>query len=152
LTVRLRAGVPRIGQTGSVKEASMTIEKMDKAALKLIADMSQTALDAVAEELGITVKIGGGSYDPAVGTFKPKVTFSLGNAEQLAFERTATLIGLEPEDYGKTFEHNGHTYKLVAINLRAPRFPVLAEREDGKQFKFPEASIRTFLGRLKNKV
>ena len=125
----------------------MRIESIDKAACKAIDAEARAALEQVAEKLGLTVKLGGGSYDPTTGTYTPRVTFSVDGAEARAWAQVAALVGLAPDDYGREIAYGGiGRVRLVGINLRARRFPILVERvDDGKVYKVPEASVAAFL-------
>ena len=114
---------------------------MDKQTVRRIAAEAQVALDEVAARHGMTVKIGGGSFNPEGGTFTPKVTFSEGDAERKSFEQVAHLFNLTAQDYGRTFTYGGKEYTLVGLNTRAPRYPLIVER-GGKRFKMPEEVLQ----------
>ena len=117
---------------------------IDKATVRQIAEEAREALQAVAEAHGMTVKVGGGSYDPTIGTFKPKVEFSLGDAERLEFERNAPFYGFQAEDYGRQFMNPNGTFKIVGFNNRAPKRPILAEHvTTGRRYRFPESAVRS---------
>ena len=121
----------------------MTIETIDKAAAKMIADQSVKALEAVAEELGVNVRYKGGSYDSSTGVFTPKFEFSLEDSARLAFERDAWRFDLTPEHFGKRFLFRGEVYQIQGINTRAPKFPIKAWNvKTRKNFKFPVAAIK----------
>lgn len=47
-------------------------------------------------------------------------------------------VGL-PDDtpVGTPFRYNGSEWKFTGVNLRAQKFPIIAERFDGKAFKLP---------------
>jgi hypothetical protein len=100
---------------------------------------ARIALEDVAKRYGLTVQVGGGSYDEL--SFRPKVEFKVADADRAEFERFAKLVGLEPSDFGATFSSNGNTFTVAGINLRASRFPVNVRRADGKMFKMPEATV-----------
>lgn len=114
---------------------------VDKALVQRIAAEVQTALDEVAARHGLTVKVGGGRYDPEVGTFSPKITFTAADAEAKAFAILAPEFGLKAEDYGRKITVKGRTFKVVGLNPRASRFPLMGEAEDGRQFKLTESVL-----------
>ena len=123
----------------------MMITKIDKAACRFIAAEARKVLEAVAAESGLTVKVGGGRYDPATGTFSPKVEFSVEGADRRAFDLDAPLVGLEPADFGRSFTVRGRTFTVKGINPRASRFPIIATAEDGAGFKFSESVVKAAL-------
>lgn len=55
------------------------------------------------------------------------------------FETKAFMCGLKGKvSYGQTFEYNRDTYKIIDLNTRAPKFPIVAENiKNGKQYRFP---------------
>jgi hypothetical protein len=122
----------------------------DKANLRRLSDAMREALAPVAERFGVEVFIGGGSYSPSEGTFKPKVEVRTADSEELTFRNGAPLLwprGLEADDYGRTFSQGGRTFKLASVNLRARKRPVLADSDDGKRYAFSTDSVLKALGR-----
>ena len=127
----------------------MKIESIDRKSIKVISESAMEALQMVAEDLGLKVEVKSGSFDPGAGTFTPKFVFSVEGSEQAAFARDCGFVwgddgpaGLEPSDFGATFKSQGQTFTLVGVNLRAPKFPLLAKAEDGRIFKFKASAIK----------
>jgi hypothetical protein len=111
-----------------------------KTMVKALAADTEAALAAVAAKYGLQVKVGGGSYTPS--SFKPKVEYSTADSEALEFAAKAPLVGLTAEDYGREIMYNGSKkLKLVAINLRASRFPIVGVTPDGARFKLTEDGV-----------
>lgn len=123
----------------------MAITTMDRAAIREIDAKMREALEAVAAELGLELEVGGGSFDPGVGTFKPKVTFKLATAGLNEWARWAPLLGLEVSDLGREFESRGRTFTIVGVAPRSTKYPVLAKGTDGRTYKFTEAGVRRAL-------
>jgi hypothetical protein len=65
--------------------------------------------------------------------------------EAESFKLFATAYGLKGEDFGKSFKSNGHTYKICGLKTKSGKYPVLAEREDGRKFKFGAEHIKLVL-------
>lgn len=111
------------------------VTTMTRAHAKYIADDLQQLLAGWALERGLTVEVGGGSFDNL--SFKPRVTFRVGetangqSAEQAEFERDCMIVGLQPTDYGRTFG----AYTVVGLNLRRPKKPVTLRHMDGRTFR-----------------
>jgi hypothetical protein len=125
----------------------MTVERFDRATAKAIAGEVREALGEVARRHGLTLTVGGGSYYE--DSFAPKVKFEVEGADAAAFARSAPLVGLEPGDFGRVVKDGrGKSFALTAINLRAPRFPIVAKcAEDGKSYKLTEQGVARMLGR-----
>jgi len=66
--------------------------------------------------------------------------------EAETFRQCAELVGLEPSMLGARFKSNGRIFRITGLNLRAQRFPVLAEDLSGKTFKFPAETVRRLVG------
>lgn len=130
----------------------MTIQTIDKPAARTISEKAMDALEVVAQELGLSVEYGGGKYDPTAGTFTPKFTFQVEGGKEAAFQRDAGALWqhewLTGEDYGATFKSQGRDYTLAGINLRAPKYPLLADcAQDGKTYRFTAEAVKQALGR-----
>jgi hypothetical protein len=125
------------------------IKTMDKASVKMLAEKAEEALEALAQEMGVTFKRGNGSYDYAAGTFSFKGEFGVEGSGRSKFERDVKYLfksGLTADDYEREFTSKGKRFKIVGINLRAPKYPVQATcLDDGRSYKFPETSVRLAL-------
>lgn len=105
----------------------------------------------------LSVQIGTGTFD--ANRFDVKVSFLVGGditeAEKKQFEASLrhplvsdfVLSGFTPEDYGAKFHYGNSVYHLTGFNLNRPKYPFTARREDGKEFKFTESTIRMALKR-----
>jgi hypothetical protein len=119
---------------------------MDKATATAIGKATEEALQSVAAQFGLTVKVKGGKYDPAAGTYVPKVEYAAHDTAEREWKRYADMFGLEADDFGKRFYLRGELYRIVGLNFSAKKYPVLAMRTvDGKVFKFPAQSIKQHL-------
>lgn len=112
---------------------------MDKMKAKMMAADIAAALEAVAKKHGMTVELKGGSYDPTLGTYRPKVEFKSNDSDRVEFERYAQMFGMKKEAFGHVFtDVRGNSYKVVGIRPSASKRPVLAtSMTDGKTYCFP---------------
>lgn len=62
------------------------------------------------------------------------------------FKQGAEIVGLEPAMLGARFKKGGQTYRIVGLNLRAQRFPVIAEDSAGRRFRFPAETVKALVG------
>jgi hypothetical protein len=129
----------------------MTDQKIDKALAGQIAREMQRAAEEIAKRHGLHTVPHGVRYDPLAGTWRAVVEFQAGTPEAMArrdFEALATLYGLEPSDFGRTFrwDHDGREYRVAGVRPRAKTASVLVVRvHDGKRFAMPSATVRKAL-------
>ncbi len=129
-----------------------TISKFDKATAKMVSEEVLSALRAVAEKHGLGVVSKGGKY--SLETFTPRFEFAIKSKEGILetteaknFKVWAESFGLTADDLGKTFLFRGSKYTITGLKPSAPKFPILAKREDGRGFKFPAESVKFGLQR-----
>lgn len=119
------------------------IETMDKAAAKVLGAATQEALQAVADRFGVTLKGGGGSFDPFGGSYKPRVEYVIPEAAAAATGSTLSLYDLT---LGQTFTSQGRTFEISGFNARATKMPVIAtEVGTDRQFKFAVDRVKRHL-------
>ena len=121
----------------------MTIKTLDKQTLKVIREKMNEAL-AVLEEIGIHTNVTNISYQDQNATVKVEISVMGENGEivskeALDYERYRDMYEL-PE-LGTTFQNRGQTYTITGLKPRSHKYPVLAERADGKTFKFPRSAV-----------
>lgn len=115
----------------------MQIETITSKDVDMVRQRLSAAVKAEADKLGITVTFGNARYSPSTIEFKAKC--AVGNketAERNEFERLAPSVGVDPSAYGETVIVQGEIYKLVGVNPRAPKYPLIGERSDGKRYRF----------------
>ena len=118
---------------------------MTKANARIINEAAMEALKQVAETYGLQVSEGRGGYDPTGGTFDKKYTFTIPTEDGIPadFRRLASMFGMKPEDYGRTFTTHQGTYSICGISPRSRKYPILATSADnGKTYKFREHVIK----------
>jgi len=100
-------------------------------------------MSELAAALGIQIIYRGGRYGEDTLTVKFEFQEMTAHADgasdavPAAFARTAQMLGVPTDSFGKTFKQGQRTYTVVGLSTRRPKFPVSATRDDGKQFKFP---------------
>lgn len=125
----------------------MAITTMDKDAARTLSERTQEALSTLAHDLGLTVEIRGGSFDPTAGTYKPSITFKLANSAEQEFRGYAEMFGLLPDDYGTEFKSGAKTFRISGLATRSSKRPILATAADGKTYKFQTVAVKLALGR-----
>jgi hypothetical protein len=114
---------------------------IDKDKVREIQADIKTVLEGVAAKHGLTVEVGGGRFDAS--QYIPKVTFKAPGADRAAFERDAGQVGLAADDFGRIVTlSGGRRFELLGINLRRPKYPILARNlDDDKVYKLTEAAV-----------
>lgn len=116
--------------------------KKKKEFKKFRKDFDKTLSDLL-DEYGFKMEQGNIRYDDFQMSFK--VTFKDGgdldeeDFKRKEFEKMARhFMGIDSEDYGQIFESHGRKFKIVALNKRAKKYPLITKcLDDGKQYKMP---------------
>ena len=132
------------------------IQKFDQDVCRLVAAQFEKALQAVAQDLGVSVRYRGGQFSDAVYTMKIEVGVMAGDGDPWTREREnlfrlGELIGIPKHKIGAVFTLSGVEYRLTGMRTRAGRFPLIAERtDDGRRFKFGIERVQEAMGLPKN--
>lgn len=99
---------------------------------------SQYALDFLGD---LKAQVGNAVFSNNTVTFKVELATIAENGEVLdkateSFKLLAEMNGLKPDDLGKSFKHNEHTFTVCGFNPKSVKYPVIAKREDGRSYKF----------------
>lgn len=116
----------------------------NKSNLKTLRVDITAALDEVAKKHGIDLSIGNISFSANEFTTKLTAKGSDNKTEnaEMDFQRGAIRIGIKSEAYGKHFTLGGDTFKLVGINTRAKKYPLLGiNGANGKTYKLPVSML-----------
>ena len=128
----------------------MEIKSFDRPTLKVIGEAIDKALYAVAREYDISIKRGGGAFDATNFRFKVECSIivkgTVVTKESQQFKQYASLYGMKPEDLGKQILFGGKAYKITGLRLTSRKFPVMAERYDGRTYFLPLSSVKDALG------
>jgi len=120
-----------------------TITKFTPSKLKILRIELEGALATVLEKHGLSAKLGNMKYGDTHFHCKLEVNCgSSDDAERDEFTRQAFAYGLTGDDYGKSFTQGGESFRIVAFKPRSPKYPILAEKMDGKRYKFPESVLK----------
>lgn len=108
------------------------------------------AMKQLQETYGVDIQLGTIRFTDMKFSSKLTVTKTGTNrsgktADQISFERNAFFVGLENEDFNREFTDRGITYKIVGINPRARKNPILLETTDGKKYSANSTMIKRLL-------
>ena len=112
---------------------------MDKIIAKEIREKVLIEAKKIAESYGLVAKAKSGSYSNTDCTVKMEFAGKDEDGlkkEERDFIFFAESYGLKKEDLGKTFTHNNKVFKIVGLNARNSKFPILLE-SNGRSLKAP---------------
>lgn len=105
----------------------------------------KVALEGVAKKHGVVIQPTKIKYSTDSFELKLEVNKIPENGmsvEQANFEKLCRNYFLKPEDYGRTFQSNGKTMKLIGFLPSGRKYNYLGEDViTGKQYKFTESII-----------
>jgi len=130
------------------------IKKLDRPTVKYIRKRLRTAVKPLAKELGVVIDLGNCTFKTSNCRFQLKVSVlgSDGKAitEEIdSFRSNAKLFGFEPADLGREFIFQGQSYTISGFKPKSRKYPVIAQSDNGKNYKF---ACRTVLGALGREV
>jgi hypothetical protein len=126
------------------------ITQFNKASAGIVAERVTAALQTLAQDLGLVIKRGGGTFGD--GTFTMKLEISVvGEDGKVAsraaetFKQLASLYGFKPDDLGKTFRSGGKEYTIAGLVTRKRMRPLIASC-GGKEYCFAVEDVRRLMG------
>jgi hypothetical protein len=119
---------------------------MDKKLVAKITDDIAAALAPVAAKYKMKLTVKGGTFDPHVGLFKPRLELTEADSDERLYRRLAPQFGLKADTFGRTFTHAGREFTITGLNPNASRQPIMARAADGRTFKFTVSGIVAALG------
>lgn len=125
----------------------MKINTIDRVTLHSLSVKALTAVKPIFDELGLSVKLGGGTYGRENGTIKLEIAVIGDNGIAQSPDRTAytlyyKLFDLQPEWLDQSFTSQGKTYIVRGLKPNAPKYPVLCEEGvTHKTYKFPAETV-----------
>lgn len=125
----------------------LKIESIDRESLRIIRIAMQSKVDEVAKEYGLHIKVGNITFSSNNATIKLNVSTvskdgQTNTRESNAYLHYAPLVGLKTDWLGKWFDNGLRKYKIVGYLPKSRKYPVLAEDNCGKQFKFKAETVR----------
>jgi hypothetical protein len=124
---------------------------MDRPQVRELREKLEAALAPLAEELELTITVGGGTYTSNNVVFKVELAEIAEDGmamsrEAESFKVYAYRYGLKPEHLGQQFMYAGKTYKLVGAKPKSTRYPLVAEEvPSGKRIKMSPDLVKMAL-------
>lgn len=119
--------------------------KMDKANLNKFRTSFNSAVAELAKEFDVKIDLGKITYSDDSFTAKVSVANTDAEPQEVKdFKQYANLVGLEPEDLGKTFKSNGKVFTITGLNLGRRKYPISATSE-GRSYKFNDSDVARLL-------
>ncbi len=130
------------------------ITNLNKPTVKYIRERLKTAVKPLAEELGVTIDLGNCTFNMSNCRFQLKLALLDSKGKPIteevdSFRSNAKLFGFEPDNLGKKFTFQGQSYAICGLKPKSRKYPVIAQSDNGKNYKF---ACRTVLEALDRKV
>ena len=132
----------------------MKINSFSKPIIKNLRAELDSVLAEFAKKYGIVASLGNARFTPNNVNWK----FTLvcgggdGDGEDAALSVEATQFkvhcrsyGMEPNDLGKTIFLRGTKVKIVGLNTRRHKYPVVCQHANGKRYVYSDAEVRAAL-------
>jgi len=131
----------------------MKIDKITRANVRVIRDAVQRAINeaGLANEFALDFKVAGGRFGDNTLSLKLEVATinekgETNSKERQDFLRCAEQYGLHGSDLGRTFTGaSGRRFTLTGMKPARRKYPFVAERDDGRTFKFAPHAVRAYL-------
>jgi hypothetical protein len=132
------------------------METIDRELVKNLRGQIQDAIERWWDQGGenlfpkMEFRVGNATFTESNVTFKIEVALvgengEVKSKEAESFKKFAVVYGLKEEDFGKSFKSNGHTYKICGLKTKSGKYPVIAERDNGRRFKFGAEYVKLML-------
>ena len=128
----------------------MKITEIDRPSLRALQEKMVAALQPVAAEFGISLKLGRTVFNANSATIKIEAAVINANGmveskDAQAYKQCAKWMDLPEDGLGKRFSWMGNVYYVRGLRPKSRKAPILVEREDGKMFKMPVEAVKAGL-------
>ncbi|MCK9445938.1 hypothetical protein M0Q50_03500 [bacterium] len=114
----------------------------DNSSLEILRDEVNNRLKDIEKDFGVSMKVGHISYQQLKATFRLDATIASVDVSKIDYEKYCGFFDIPKDSYGKTFISGGTTYKICGINIKARKFPIVAQNlKDNKMYKFNNVDI-----------
>lgn len=120
---------------------------MTGVSLREIRTLLDAALQTVTDQCGVSFKIGKISYSSTnfrteLQAFCATPDGNTVDPNKAEFDRWCTDYGLQPDDFGKTFQHGGRPFIVCGLNRKAVKMPILGRAAGSTAvYKFQSGSV-----------
>lgn len=127
---------------------------MNKITRKACGDLANEAIEALKKHFGdrFDIKRARARYSDQSLEFKATLSLVSESGVPGDWARDCWRVNLEEEDYGREFMSKGTRYKLVDINLKAHKYPLIGEAltgdKQGQRYKFTRDVKRLLAPRI----
>ncbi len=128
------------------------ITRLDKLTVQHVIKRLTAALEPLAKELAVAIDVGNCTFGANNCRFQLSIALldSGGKAiteEADCFRNNAKLFGFEPDDLGRKFVFRRQSYTICGLKPKSSKYPVIAQSDNGKSYKFPCRAVLSALGR-----
>lgn len=119
---------------------------MDKSAAKMLHEEIDAALKAIAEKHEMSLSRSRASYGDGLLRVNAELAASGKSSLEKDFAQLAPAYGLRANMLNSTIMVRGQSYRIVGLNTRSSKYPVIVEDADGNQLKVPAATVARLAG------
>jgi len=128
------------------------ITKLDKLTVRHIRKRLTNIVQPLAKELGVTIDLGNCTFSANNCRFPLKVSLLDASGKAITedaecFRNNAKLFGFEVDDFGRKFAFQGRQYTICGLRPKSRKYPIMAQSDNGKTYKFPCRTVLSALGR-----
>lgn len=114
----------------------------DNSSLEILRDEVNNRLKDIEKDFGVSMKVGHISFQQLKATFRLDATIASVDVSKIDYEKYCSFFDIPKDSYGKIFMSGGKSYKIRGINVKARKFPIIAENlSDNKMYKFNSVDI-----------
>jgi hypothetical protein len=129
----------------------MTIKSFDKQNVKYLRNELNGVLAEFAKKHGIIASLGNARFTPNSVNWKFTLAASgsvdnpINSVEAAAFVNKCFIYGLSKDDLNKTIVLRGDRCKIVGLNPRRHKYPVICENSNGTRYVYSDFEVRAAL-------
>ncbi len=117
------------------------IENITRELCRRLRDDIDAVLKPLGAQLGVKFHAGNASYTDNTVTFKLEAMIEGFDKVKAEYEQACIAFRLRKDQYGTPFKWGGNNYTLAGLSMRSSKYPIIAERDNGKRYKLPERAI-----------
>ena len=127
------------------------IEKIDRSVAKELRGVIEEAVGEALKERGLQVKMGNARYTDTSINYKMEIIVEpseeggiVMDEKAIAFKNHASLYDLKPEWLGRSFKYQRGDRKIVGLNMRARKAPIIVD-SNGDRYRMTAEFVKLMM-------
>ena len=121
----------------------MKVERFDREVVRRLNEELKARLASYGAEVGLTVLVDGIKFHATEA--KVRLTMKVGTdqseIERAEWERECIFVGMKRTDLGRSCTVQGKQLKIVGVQRRSRKYPIIVQDQTGKRFKARRADL-----------